>query len=159
LGIGISLGMAADSASSTKAEVWVLTREELNTRSPYAERPQDKDLVAALYYDYGAAPAAAVTGLGVGQVNELRCYLAGAADSSLLLLGEKAATLKPEDVERLCGEPFERTQEVDGTTHLRFLFSLSDKEQARQNQIELVTSHGLNGDCFAFSIALVPKEL
>lgn len=154
LGIGISLGMSAESAASGQAEVWVITREELNTRSPYTERPPEKDLVVALYYDFVPA-ASRSSGITAGEINELRCYLATPADSRLKLLGAQAAAMTPEEVVRLCGEPLERTLDIDGTTHLRFLFKPQDDKLARQGDLELVTSHDQAGNCFAFSLALV----
>jgi len=158
LGIGISLGMPAESVSSGAAEVWVLTREELNTRSPYGDRPPSKDLVVALYYSFTPAGSKVSGALAANMVNELRCYLADPADSKLKLLGETAATLSADDVVRLCGEPLEKTLDVDGATHLRFIFKPLEKVQAKQYNLELVTSHKQAGSCFAFSIAIKPKR-
>jgi hypothetical protein len=164
LGIGIRLGMEPADAKSTaelapdKVEVWVITREELNTRNPYADRPAGQDLVVALYVLPGTMGYAPDDPVAAGKISELRCYLTDPADSQLTLLGQPAASLGKNDVIALCGPSEETAPSSDGNTHLRYEFQPDDSAQLGKNSLEFVASLNPADNCFAFSIALEPRS-
>jgi len=164
LGVGIRLGMEpadatlAAAQATDKAEVWVLTRAELNTRNPYSEKPADTDLVVALYAPSGLPRRAPDDPIAAGRISELRCYLTEPANSRLRLLGQPAATLSQTAAIELCGAPEQMTPSTDGNVHLLFDFQPSQEARLGHNYIELVTSYNAQGSCFAFAITLKPRS-
>jgi len=160
-GTGIQLLMQTSDVPSVTyeqsewLEVWVVAREELSQRSPYAERPENKDLVVAVYSKFPEDPAAAIPGAEYETIEELRCYLAISDSSQLTLLGEKLVDLAPRDVERLLGACQERTESGDGRVYLTYLFKVAGSKRI----LKLVSSHEAYGDCFAISLALVTNTI
>jgi len=163
LGIGISLGLEPAAAKEAapgagkKAELWVLTPEELNKRNPYANRTEGQDLVVALYLPYITPGSTPDDPVGSGRIKELRCYLAQPAKSKLTLLGKPAATLSQEDLTTLFGPPLETNISPDGDTHLSYRYSPSRTSSLGPNVIKLVVSFHGDGSCYAFSISLQPR--
>jgi hypothetical protein len=164
LGIGIRLGMEPADAKSAaelapdKVEVWVITREELNTRNPYADRPADRDLVVALYVLPGTMGYTSDDPVAAGKISELRCYLTDPADSQLTLLGHAAAALGQNDVIELCGPSEETAPSSDGNTHLRYEFQPDDSALLGKYNLDFVASLNPADNCFAFAIALEPRS-
>lgn len=153
-GIGVSLGQSAELAQqvaampNAKLAVWIMTPDELATRAPYSERPPEKDLAVALHMPLPASTTGAPA--ETDSVGELRFYLAPAATSQVRLLGKPIAPLTPEDVSAWLGEPVDRTEGNDGRTHLTYYFA---PQQRGKPGFKLVTSHDLDGSCFAFAVS------
>lgn len=153
-GVGVSLGMDLASAQQAVAqagnacEIWLLAPDELATRAPYSERPREKDLVVALHMPLPAHATEATE--EVDGITEIRCYIAPAEASKVRLLGKPVAPLTPEDVTAWLGEPVDRTDGNDGRTHLTYYFA---PQQQGNPGVKLVTSHDLDGSCFAFAVS------
>jgi hypothetical protein len=153
-GVGISIGMDYSAAQAVASKLndsricWVLTRDEFADRSPYTERPPEQDLVVAMYAadDAGSGGEAAS-----GAVSELRFFLAAPGVSQVRLLGKDAAPLTPGDVIAWLGPPANQTDANDGKTHLTYYFAPQEKNKPG---LKLVTSHDLDGHCFAFAVSL-----
>jgi hypothetical protein len=159
LGIGISLGMdvsAARDKSPAGVTVWVITKEELGQRNPYAESSSG-DVVIALYTAAPADVAAFAPGISYNTVTELRCYLGPPDNTRIKLQGKLAFELTPEKVTAMLGEPAGRTTDSNGATHLVYRFAPPDDAGASGASgygAELVSSHGADGACFALSLKL-----
>jgi hypothetical protein len=162
LGIGLRLGMTAEEARSAadeaqgKTEIWVITREELNQRSPYAERPQDKDLLVALYTPFPLEAPSREDATAYDRIAEIRCYLADPRLSHVTLLRSPVAKLTPEGAVELLGTPAGELVDSDGSTHLSFEFALplGASENGHWKSVQLTTSHGPEDTCFALKMVL-----
>ena len=159
LGIGISLGMPvpdAQQASHSQAKYWVITRDELVTKTPYKDKPEGRDLIIALYTDYPPGTAGKELKFDFGVVTEIRCYLGSTQDSPVMLLGQPAAGLTPEGIEYVLGPPLESITGSDGNTHLTYHFAKQDEEGKTdpKRMIRLTTSHSGGGNCFALLVSL-----
>ena len=156
-GVGIRIGMdysAAQEAANQPSDssiFWMLTRDEFANRSPYTERPPEQDLVVALHAaddPDNSADKSSTT------VSELRFFLAAPGVSQVRLLGKNAASLTPSDIAAWLGPPANQTNANDGKTHLTYYFAPQQKDQPG---IKLVTSHDLDGHCFAFAVSTEEK--
>jgi hypothetical protein len=157
LGTGVHLGMSVSAAKSQASAapkgllIRAIQREELPSRSPYAERPPDSDLVLALYT---AFPQEGPVDNGVTSydtIEELLCYLAPPNNSVITLLGRPAAQYTADDVVALLGQPVDRAETAEGHVHLTYIFSVAE---VKGKALRLVTSHHIHGDCFAVKLAL-----
>ncbi len=159
LGIGLSLGMDVSEArdkSPAGVTVWVITREELGQRNPYAASSSG-DVVIALYTEAPADVAAFAPGVSYNTVTELRCYLGPPDSSRVKLQGKPAFELMPDNVIAMLGEPVSRNTDSNGATHLLYRFAPPDDagtSGASGYGAELVSSHGANGACYALSLKL-----
>lgn len=133
---------------------WLLTRDEFAGRSPYAERPAEQDLIVVLQAANEDSSSATDSGAVVA---ELRFFLAAPGISQVQLLGKTAALLSTDAVTSWLGPPANRTDANDGKTHLTYYFESQDPKTPG---LKLVTSHDLDGHCFAFAVsmeAVLPK--
>jgi hypothetical protein len=152
-GVGISIGMdysaaqvVADQPSDSRI-FWMLTRDEFTERSPYTERPPEQDLVVVLHAandpNNSADPSSTT-------VSELRFFLAAPGVSQVRLLRQDAARLTPGALTALLGPPANQTNGNDGKTHLTYYFAPPTDGKPG---LKLVTSHDLDGHCFAFAVS------
>ena len=166
LGLGVYLGQStADartkaSATAGVADVWVMTREELNRHSPYTERSGDLDLMIALYSEDPGDGSPALTPLGYGAIDELRCYLANSEKSAVQVLGERAVLFQPQSVQDKLGKPFLSPEVAsDGQVHLTYYFAYPQQQdkprQKSQWAIKLVVSFAATGGCYAVALSVV----
>lgn len=159
LGIGLSLGMdvsAARDKSPADVTVWVITREEMGRQNPYAES-SGGDVVIALFTQAPEDVAAFAPGAVYNTVTELRCYLGPPDNTRVKLQGQPAFELTPENVAAMLGEPVSRTTDSNGATHLLYQFAPADEDGTRGTPdygVEVVTSHGASGACYALSLKL-----
>lgn len=151
-GTGLSLLMGMDQAlglgTTSQLEYWILSREELIGKNPYAERSAGKDLVVAIVgalAEDGAGSAAASL-----KVVELRLF-PDPAESRLVLQGSPLVEMSPAAMIAIFGEPLSSDQGMDGNTHLIFSLSAGGKNPVL---VELITSHWANGRCFAAAISI-----
>ncbi|GEM_PF-2592795 len=165
LGVGLTLGMdvaaareaAGRGASNTSVEV--LTRDELNRRQPYAGQANIEALVLAVYIPYPDS-GQPLPGMAYKQITEIRCYLPGAADTAVELLGEPISIVTPESLVAALGEAADRVTDSSGDTHLTFRFAVPEdlSPTAARAMVELVTSHAPDGRCWALRLALTLAE-
>ena len=165
LGLGLTLGMDVTAAreaagrggSNTRIEV--LTRDALNRQNPYADGAGVEALVLAVYIPYPDS-GEPLPGVAYQQITEIRCYLPGAADTAIELLGEPVSILTPESLVVLLGAAADRSTDASGDTHLTFRFAVPKDESptGSSSRVELVTSHSPDGGCWALRLALTPAE-
>lgn len=172
LGVGIFLGQSLsdskDAASKDEgaADVWVMTREELNTHDPYAERSDKLDLVVALYTEDPGDGSAAPTPFGYNAVDEIKCYLANSEKSAVEVLGERAVLLQPDSLQDKLGKPFLKPElATDGQLHFYYYFSYLPAEDSGRRRgkwaVKLVVSFAATGGCYAVDLAVCepPQQL
>ena len=70
------------------------------------------------------------------------------------LLGKVAAPLTPTEVMAWLGPPANQTNANDGKTHLTYYFA--PQVQGKPG-LKLITSHELDGHCFAFAVSTVEQ--
>lgn len=165
LGLGLTLGMdvaaareaAGRGGSNTRIEV--LTRDALSRQNPYADGATMEALVLAVYIPYPDS-GVPLAGVAYQQITEIRCYLPGAADTAVELLGEPVSILTPESLVAVLGEAADRSTDSSGDTHLTFRFAVprDASPTGSSSLVELVTSHAPDGSCWALRLALMPAE-
>jgi hypothetical protein len=145
-GKGITLAMPLATAKPLEefagnVIVEVISPEDLANRNPYEELETGKEMLLAI---------SAADEIGNEFIREIRCY-PQEVPAELTLKGEKAALLRAVDIERIFGQPNQRTAASDATTHLVYLFQHPTE---RRKRLRFTTSHDFKDRCFAIELVL-----